>query len=120
MSNTLSAELIKAAALATEVLRVHANRHKGTRHWDKWAKTLHEKMVGIQAHLRQREFITRQQAQIITTGLALNDFSIPDVLRDYVNHGATGRQAQLSDAIPHLQDSKRIVDDVLTTFFKIG
>lgn len=113
----LPAILIHEAAKAIDGLRRRAMMYKNNeKHWNRWAKELSEKMNGMDAHLRQHDFLSRGQMEVIVVGLHLNHFEVPALLLDYAKTGKFP-ETKLRDALPFIRDAKATVAEIENDFF---
>jgi hypothetical protein len=116
-----SAIMILETSKAIDALRRRAQLFKNDKkQWDRWARELSEKMNGIDACLRQRDYLTRDQAEIVARGLHYNKFECPPLLAEYVKTGKLPEQdVTMRDAIPAIKESKAVLNEVMDQYFQL-
>lgn len=120
MSKRLPASLLVEIAEQVYKLRQHANSHRDTPAWDRWAEGQHERCVGIESHLRTRNYISPEQAKIIVRGLKQSGFDVPKAISAYAKDGTIKQtQGDMMEAVTMMQSSKQTLDQVMSQYFRL-
>lgn len=120
MTKRLPANLLVEIAEQVHKLRQHAYSHRNTPAWDRWAQGQHERTVGIESHLRNRNYISPDQAKIIVRGLKQSGFDVPKAIGAYAKDGTIKQtQGDLMEAVVMMKSSKDTLNQIMDQYFNL-